>query len=552
MKRLVFGLGTSLAVGLLSTTGVFASSLDYAKSVGQVDMADTGNFVIEATSDGGYVVGGQTVQCFKRAWIDATNSLDGNLKPATLMAQPAGGYIRKTVYGEVAPMEECEEYYSHMTVLDSADVSYRGDTKVDSPIVRTAANIRLAEQTDESLFDQYCIDGGAIGRSFGSANALLPNGLAAYDPDADYSYSCVDYIAKFKQDGTKEWLTTIRNGDLPVAVGETTSDYRLVTEFGMLYTFAKAEGDEKTNVALASPKVHDAIINNDGTTTAALDSSITVFNADGSKKKSIAPVLGDDREEFLWVNDTEIAKPFVRIGDSFVAGHAVHEYDEATDEYKTTTYEIVKVSNDLNTISPIFSFDEDDIEVLGDMFPFSADQNGNILVGLEIMTDSDSPDEWESVAASIDKDGNLIGASSFNELFGLDDSFRPTSIDEVPMILDNFTIVVPTLHKMVLLTPQLTEIDSYALAEGEIINDVVVLNDGSLAGVGRSTVSTANYTVDGGVNGTYLRLTAKTSGSGTTNPQTDDEDIKLYVAGGAAIILFAFGLMLRGSKRRAN
>ena len=416
--------------------------------------------------------------------------------------------------------------------------------------MRTAANIRLAEQTDESLFDQYCIDGGAIGRSFGSANALLPNGLAAYDPDADYSYSCVDYIAKFKQDGTKEWLTTIRNGDLPVAVGETTSDYRLVTEFGMLYTFAKAEGGEKTNVALASPNVHDAIINNDGTTTAALNASITVFNADGSKKKSIAPVLGDDREEFLWVNETGISKPFVRIGDSFVAGHAVHEYDEATDEYKTTTYEIVKVSNDLNTISPIVSFDEDEIEVIGDMFPFSADQNGNILVGLGIMTDDS--DEREYVAASIDKDGNLIEVTSFNELFGLDEDSAPTSEEEVPMILDNFTIVVPTLHKMVLLTPQLTEVDSYALADGEIINDVVVLNDGSLAGVGRSTVSTANYTVDGGVNGTYLRLTAKTSGSGTTNPQTDDEDIKIYIASGAAVILFAFGLVLRGSKRRAN
>ena len=109
MKRLVFGLGASLAVGLLSTTGVFASSLDYAKSVGQVDMADTGNFVIEATSDGGYVVGGQTVQCFKQAWAGPVNSLDGNLKPATLMAQPASGYIRKTVYGEVAPMEECAD-----------------------------------------------------------------------------------------------------------------------------------------------------------------------------------------------------------------------------------------------------------------------------------------------------------------------------------------------------------------------------------------------------------------------------------------------------------
>ena len=61
-KRVMFGVGATVATALLSVSGVaFADGLDYAMSVGQVDMADTANYVIEATSDGGYVAGGQTV-----------------------------------------------------------------------------------------------------------------------------------------------------------------------------------------------------------------------------------------------------------------------------------------------------------------------------------------------------------------------------------------------------------------------------------------------------------------------------------------------------------
>lgn len=46
-KRAIFGVGVaSLTVGLLSAGGAFASSLDYAMSVGQVEMGDTGNYVI--------------------------------------------------------------------------------------------------------------------------------------------------------------------------------------------------------------------------------------------------------------------------------------------------------------------------------------------------------------------------------------------------------------------------------------------------------------------------------------------------------------------------
>ena len=67
-KRAIFGVGAaSLAVGLLSASGAFASSLDYAMSVGQVEMGDTVNYVIEATSDGGYIAGIFQVQKMNQA-----------------------------------------------------------------------------------------------------------------------------------------------------------------------------------------------------------------------------------------------------------------------------------------------------------------------------------------------------------------------------------------------------------------------------------------------------------------------------------------------------
>jgi len=550
MKRLVFGLGASLAVGLLSTSGAFASSLDYAKSVGQVDTADTGNYVIEATSDGGYVVGGQTVQCFKDVG-GLEDSLNSYLKPMTLSVAAGGGYIRNEVYGELVPMEECEEYYSQPKV-EAQPSSYQGKTKVDSPVMRTTSAVTLSEKAgSDSLFDRYCgYDfggyGGRGGQSGGIFGSLSSASLTAFDPSAYYRYYCVDYIAKFKQDGTKEWLTTIRNGDMPVAVGETTNDYRLITTYGMLYTFAKANGEEGLDKALPRSNISDAIINYDGTTVAANFRSVALLNSNGSLNK----VLGsaDANGEYM-VAPTEVSKPLVRSKNGFIAMHLIEHNDESGDY---DTMEIVEVSTDLNTITPIMELDSEDLESISYLVPVSADEEGNVMLITVPRVDDEASDAVQPLVISIDKNGNPIESIELSELFGDDFETLPSSEADIPRILDNFTIVRPTQHEMVRLSPQLTKIDGYTLAEGESINDIVVLKDGSMAGVGRSTTSTANYTVDGNVNGTYLRLTAKTSGSGTTNPQTDDEDIKIYIASGAAVILFAFGLVLRGSKRRAN
>ncbi|MDO4219895.1 MAG: hypothetical protein Q4D22_01555 [Candidatus Saccharibacteria bacterium] len=66
-KRAILGVSALLAVAVLPVANVFAadSALDYANSIGQIENGDTINRVVEATSDGGYIVGGQTVGCIK-------------------------------------------------------------------------------------------------------------------------------------------------------------------------------------------------------------------------------------------------------------------------------------------------------------------------------------------------------------------------------------------------------------------------------------------------------------------------------------------------------
>ena len=545
-KRAIFGVGVaSLTVGLLSAGGAFASSLDYAMSVGQVEMGDTGNYVIEATSDGGYVVGGQAVHCFKE--------VDDLPIPNTLSMEPDDGYIQNEVFGEVAPMEECEEYYSQPSNLAQPS-SYQGRTKVDSPIMRTTGVMKLNDMPadEESLFDQYCSYDFSPYRGWSGQNGdifgfLSSTRLMDYVPSVYYQYYCVDYIAKFKQDGTKEWLTTIRNGDMPVAVGETTNDYRLITNYGMLYSFAKANGEEGLDKALPTQPIMDAIINYDGTTTVVADyTSVALLNPNGSLNKVLESA--DANEEYV-VIPIEIAKPLVRSKNGFIAMHIVEHSDESGDYY---TEEIVEVSTDLNTITPIMELDRDDMESLLLLVPVSADEEGDVMLVAIPKAEKRARVDTRPLAMSVDKNGNPIESIDLYELLGTDMSTSPSSEADIPRILDDFTVVRPAQREMVRLSPQLTKIDGYTLADGESINDVVVLKDGSMAGVGRSTTSTANYTVDGNMNGTYLRFAAKKNGSGTTNPQTDDEDIKIYIASGAAVILFALGLVLRGSKRRAN
>ena len=539
-KRVVFGVGATVATALLSVSGVaFADGLDYAMSVGQVDMADTANYAIEATSDGGYVAGGQTVQCFK---------LPGGGERLSGLYGGYSGWIENWIpdNAEPAMMEECEEYFADQEAGDLE--SFNG--KVDAPVnVMTAArkDAILSAVRNHTLLDDYCdgfelSSGGTpvMGTSFSSASPFVT--LADYDHDATYRYYCVDYIAKFKQDGTKEWLTTIRNGDLPVAVGETTSDYRLITKWGMLYTFAKTNGANGDEIITDAEKVQDAIINNDGTVVVVEWGDIGLLNSDGEVDKVLEYVETETTETEISANGSPSNRALVRTSDGFIAMREKWEKttdDDGNEDWVGTT-EIVKISTDLETIEPIISFSEDDMEEIRGLYIVSADQDGN--VGLVAIMEDEENDRYVPVIITIDSEGNAIAAKELSDLMDPEG-------DEMALILDNFTIVDPNTGKLTRLNADLTEIDNYPLADGEMVYDAVVLTDSSMAAVGRSTVSTDNYTVDGNVNGTYLRLTATKAPNGTTNPQTGDE-VNIFAISSAFATLVAAGLVTTIIKRR--
>ncbi len=540
MKRFVFGVGASLIVGLLSATGAFASSLDYAKSIGQIDMGDTVNYVVEATSDGGYVAGGQTIQCFKggNGSQATTESFVGGLKPALLSNNR---YISGNI-GEVVPMSECEEAYANSSAPNpSKSVNAENGNKVDAPIVRQSASIRLAEiEGPHFTIDDFCeSDSPKSGLDVSAILGPVSVRLADYDPGAAYNVRCVDYIAKFKQDGAQEWLNVILDSSKPVAVGETSSDYRLLTRRGSLYTFTKADGAENLASQIETSYVYDAIINNDGTTT-TYDSNngVAVYAPSGSLKKSLGDSTATTNDDY-YANSMSIAKPLVRTGDSIIV-FDYHEEKDDDDNWSGSTI-IMKVSNDLNTVTPIMIISNEDVDEAGidDIQILSADQNGNVLILLDVYDETTDEDSY--YLASINKEGDLIEIKEVDEV---------ASLSQTTRVFDDFTIFDAENKKIMRLAPNLEVTDSIATAEGEVINDMVLLKDNSLAGVGRSTASTDNYTVDGNMNGIHIRLAAKGgSNGGTVNPNTDDNSAIFAISGSVAVIVIA-GVAALISKRR--
>ena len=70
-----------------------------------------------------------------------------------------------------------------------------------------------------------------------------------------------------------------------------------------------------------------------------------------------------------------------------------------------------------------------------------------------------------------------------------------------------------------------------------------------MAAVGRATASTDNYTVDGGMNGTYLRLSAAKNTNGTNNPNTLDDTEVFALGGGVAVAVVAGAVVMLGKRR---
>ena len=521
MKRKILSTSAVLAAVLLTPGGAFAASgLDYAMSVGQVDMGDTVNYVVEATSDGGYVAGGQTIQCFRVNQSSLPNTYNFNNNDNSWLFEQ----------GELAPMEDCIEYYSQTGVLDLDTIN---DGKISVK----------ADGDYEPYFYDYC--------SRPNNNSYLPNnlsgessaGLEAVEPGYYYDFACVDYIAKFKQDGTKEWLSTIKDGDIPVAVGETSADYRLLTRYGMLYTFAKTNGDAGSNTDL-DMRIKDAIINQNGTTTVYTTDGFALVGTNGQIVKELEEHNSQDGIEAYGM-EISYGKPMVRSQNGFITVHIVQTPVVDAETGDTTyegTYSIVEVSTDLNTVTPIAEFSIAEIMEGGEiMVPMSVDQDNNIAVVVGNINEGINT----ASAAVLNKDGDVIATGNLSDLASL---VTPEGTDS-PRALDGFIIVDPVNQRLVRFSPELKITDTYSLGEGEMVYDAVLLNDGSVAAVGRATASTDNYTVDGGMNGTYLRLAAAKNTNGTNNPNTLDDTEVFALGGGVAVAVVAGAAVMLGKRR---
>lgn len=480
MKRVLLGTIAVLTAAVLPFSGAFAKDnpLDYANSIGQLDEADTTNLVVETTSDGGYVVGGRAISCIKRSVGD--NSMQGT----------GDDY-------EVIPTEECFEF-----------------------------SVAGFEYDSKKPLAPFMID---MCEMFGRKGYQSP-----YRKDL----VCKSYIAKFKKDGTREWLTAIDDDNRPVAVGEIASGYRLLVDGGIVYTVSK-NGEYLGSMELYDePTAIDAgKFDKDGSLFVVDYSGISKYNQSG---ELIAQLPADDDSATTWeefyIGDKLMRHRLAMNGDIYM------DYCTGSTDSDDGLCGIAKISKDLKTVTPIVVDDFEKGEVSSVV---SSDSNGNILV-ISVVYDTEVDEDGDIVYSNphdsklvvYDKDGNKLSEMNmdedmFNGFFG-----GPIPIDVMP----GFVLYSPAVNRIIKLNTNLEPAIDFELNDGEVANNSAILDDGSIVLVGDSTSSTDHYDVEGARNGIQIRLDAKggepePTGDGTVNPSTLD-NIQIIVAiSGTALLL---------------
>ncbi len=488
-KRAILGVSALFAAAVLPVANVFAtdSALDYANSIGQINDADTINRVVEATYDGGYIVGGQTIGCEKYIVEHYMSN-----EPID-MEEPIGG-VRSIGEGIVyVTLEECQAYYDS---IKEEDMGGRASLKF----------------IKEDLFDSFC----------GNDDWRIPLAGTKGEEDEDveyaYRYVCIDYAAKFRQNGEREWLTLVNDSLTPVAVGETSSDYRMLVRSGRLYTFAKSGGDEGISTQINGPTPSAATFDDDGSLYVAGNGYVVKYN---KNVQEVARLPESTSSEDYWTDNNIVMND---------EGIYITHYKQNTESSKWDS-EVVKISKDFETVTPIITpEDESSITVV------SGDAEGNIMT-IDCTKDNNTTNEEVTYSCSIssrDKEGNVIAEMDLNE-----ESLSPKSNP----FMEDFVIYDRASGTITKYDKNLEPVFVYTLQEGEVVNDIATLNDGSTVGVGASTASTDNYEVAGSQNGIQMRLGATKAGDSDqpgqpSNPGTLD-NIHVFMASGAVVLIGA-------------
>ncbi len=490
MKRFAFGIAAILSMAILPFSGLVsaASSVDYEKSVGQVDGADTINWVVEATDDGGYVVGGQTIVCYK----GITGSTD-----------QLSDYAPERV-----SIDECIEY--HKQQYSSFDEE------------------SFADAVNNSYIANMC--GFHHGLIITSIGTMPKDGTLAED-EVYYYGQCVDYIAKFKSSGSKEWLTTVDNGSKPIAVRKVGNNYRMLLNDGSLYTFS-GNGVEQPDVKLIQNCGEIAYLNEDG--------SLIALNYE-SKKISYYDANGTFVRDF---GDNLLEASIYPTESGYVIGKMTYDSVDGEDIFDIKIYD---VSKDLG------SWSERELEYqvgVGILRLITANKGGAVIIAV----DNNIDNKYDKLIA-FNKNGKKI-----DELDGYSEAdgrwligYKDFAIGITTNRIEQTDQIEPIV-KIIKFDDDLTIKYEYKGSGNEYIADVAELIDESLAGVGIATKGSSKMPVTGDANGGYLRLVAKQDSTPASserpvdNPKTWDAVDTVATIGGIALL--GLGVFLRKNLSR--
>ncbi len=482
-KRLNLVCATLLAivVAMVSLTKASAvdNVLDYANSIGALNGAATLNRVVEATSDGGYIVGGQTAACMEYRDEDGEKLVDS---------------------------EQCKEYY-----LDKKNAEVDAQRAWAPP---------SAESVCSSDFDRK--DAWAMGVKF-------------------LDYVCVNYLAKFKADGTREWLTLLEDDQfLPLAVGETQNDYRMYTGAYLLYIFDKTTGELKsenyTNT-IDTPMISKAKINTKG----------HVYYLVEKNQASYLGILTNDGRDIqsvpIWTNYSYLYAWNLLMNNDYLYA-SYYYYDNLT---RQKTEEIVRISESLKRETIITTKENRWQDILsldnaGNFVILECDYNDN---SVEIPTESYG---INCVFRSYDKNGEVLAEKKAEDM--------GYYYSENDVISDNFTFYDSSKGELVKLDKMLEVEYCHVIQESEVVYDITALNDGTIVAVGLGEASTSNYVVEGSGNGIQMRLgvaTQEAPEEGDAADEPNEESVKnpstvdnaQMIALGGAVVLIGAALAMR-------
>lgn len=542
MKRALFkGLTIVLAIAMPLGAVSAISDIDYEKSIGQIKGADTVNWVVEATSDGGYVVGGQTVACYRHKL--------GVVETAS---------VKEISTQSVNDDEEEYEQTDLQKCIISGGSGEAALFEVDPDGKASETPVSMDELLRGSLVMNVC---GLMGQSapiLGGLGDGLPvhqmstSSLRLMDSDDSaaeaYSYelSCVNYIAKFKKSGVKEWLSIVRNQYMPVAVGEISDGYRMFTRGGDIIT------TDKTGTLRSIVNLFDMNAGYRGYIVSALverDGSI-VFTDIGEtmiKTNAAGQIIKTSSSD----NGAYTFPTIVPVSDGYI-----FTQETISDSYDNDTFpemKIVKVDKNFNNATPIILKGKNGpIQVV-----VSSDKEDNMMALDDCdETQMSHPENITCRIASYDKNGNLIATTERGPIIESLAVFENLGLrfKDYTRYNSNSENRYSIISKVIKYNKSLKTEFEYAPKDYELIFDTAVLNDGSLVGVGFALKQSATYSVDGDINGVYFRLTPQQLPVPANNETVKKDTIKnpkTFDAGLTAIVIlgglsvFGVGLAVR-------